>query len=495
MTVRLRFAPSPTGYLHIGGARTALFSWLYAQHLGGQFILRIEDTDEKRTIEGAVTALMADLRWLGIEWDEGPDIGGPYGPYTQTERAELYQTWAKWLVENGFAYKCFATAEELDQMRKEQEARGEIPSYDRRYRDLPAEKVAELEASGREYVIRFKMPLDGQTIIPDLIRGDIVVENSQLTDYVLLKSSGLPTYHLAHVVDDYYMKITHVTRGEEWLSTAPLHIRLWEAFGWEKPVYAHMPVILNPSGKGKLSKRTQSFQDEAFLVLVRVEEFREHGFYPPAVVNFLTNVGWSFGEDREIFTVAETIERFDIQDVNPAPTKLPYHKLEWLNGQYIQKLSAAELAQHITPFLEKAGYVVDAEKLQLVTPGIMVRLKRFEEAVEWLRFLYEPLPYTAGVEKLTPKQLPLESALLAFQEAQQFVEQVEPFGLEELAAGLQAIGQKYTTNNKPGPFLGVVRLAVTRQEVSPPLFESMLALGRARVAAALAEIVTLLHQS
>lgn len=492
MTVRLRFAPSPTGYLHIGGARTALFSWLYAKRMGGQFILRIEDTDQKRTVPGAVQSLMDDLRWLGIDWDEGPDIGGSFGPYTQTERAAIYQKWANWLVDNGYAYKCFATADELDTMRQEQEARGEMSHYDRRYRDLPAGEVAKLEASGKDYVIRFKMPLDGQTVIHDLICGEIVVQNSQLSDQILLKSSGLPTYHLAHVVDDYLMKITHVVRGSEWLSTAPIHIRLWEAFGWDKPAYAHVPVILNPSGEGKLSKRTQSSQDGNSMILVRVDEFREHGFYAPAVVNFIANVGWSFGDDREMFSMQEAIERFDLQNVNPAPTKLPYHKLEWLNGQYIQKMTDKELADHITPFLEKAGYVVDHNDLLLVAPGIKVRLKRFEEAVDWLKFLYQPQPYTAGVDKLTSKQLAPENALLAFKEAHTFISNVQPFGIDELSAGLQAIGQTYTSNNKPGPFLGIMRFAVTRQEVSPPLFESLLAMGRGRVLSAIQEIIAIL---
>ena len=252
MSVRTRFAPSPTGYLHIGGARTALFSWLYARRYGGQFILRIEDTDQKRTVEGAADALMEAMRWLGITWDEGPDIGGEYGPYIQSERRELYHEWAHWLVDNGHAYKCFATADELDAKRQAQIAAGVQPHYDRCYRDLPAEEVAKLEAEERPYVIRYKMPLDGQTVVPDLIRGDITFENSQLTDYVLLKSTGLPTYHLANVIDDHFMKITHVTRGDEWINTAPLHIRLWQSFGWDMPVYAHLPVILNPSGKGEV---------------------------------------------------------------------------------------------------------------------------------------------------------------------------------------------------------------------------------------------------
>jgi glutamyl-tRNA synthetase len=494
MSIRLRFAPSPTGYLHIGGARTALFSWLFAKKHGGQFILRIEDTDEKRSIEGAVENIMDSLRWLGLDWDEGPDVGGDFGPYVQTERAEIYQKWAHWLVEQGHAYKCFATAVELDQMRQEQLARGETPQYDRRYRDLPAEKIAEYEAEGREYVIRHKMPLTGQTIVPDLIRGDIVFENAQLTDYVLLKSTGLPTYHLAHVVDDYLMQISHVTRGDEWINTAPVHVQLWQAFGWPMPVYAHMPVILNPSGKGKLSKRTQSFQDENQLVLVRVEEFREAGYLPTAVVNFLSNVGWAYGEDREIFSVSESLTRFDLKDVSPSPTKLPYSKLDWLNGQYIQELTPDELVAEITPFLLAEGWPVDEAVLHLVAPPIGVRLKRLAEAVDWLQFLYDQPPLVVPIEKVTHKQLPPEAAMAGFTQAREAVlDEAVPYTLESLTAVLTQIGETVSTSGKAGPFLGTLRFVVTGEAISPPLFESMLALGRTRVAERLTQALAILQ--
>ena len=231
MTVRTRFAPSPTGYLHIGGVWAALFAWLYARRHAGQFLLRIEDTDTKRTVPGALESLMDSLRWFGLDWDEGPDVGGLFGPYIQTERKALYQEWANWLIEHDYAYKCFATPEELAEMRAELEAKGDRSGYDRRYRDLPADEVARLEASGRDYVVRFKMPLTGQTAVPDLLRGDVIFENDQFTDYVLLKSNGLPTYHLAHVIDDHFMEISHITRGVEWLNTAPIHVNLFKEVG------------------------------------------------------------------------------------------------------------------------------------------------------------------------------------------------------------------------------------------------------------------------
>ncbi|MCI0399643.1 MAG: glutamate--tRNA ligase [Chloroflexi bacterium] len=490
MTVRLRFAPSPTGYLHIGGARTALYPWMFARRHGGQFILRIEDTDLKRTRPGAIEDIMASLRWLGLDWDEGPDIGGPHGPYIQTQRKALYGQWAHWLVEHGQAYKCFCTPEELEQARAEAGSTG----YNRRCRNLTPAEVAEREAAGREYVIRFKMPLAGSTVVPDLVRGDITFDNSQVTDYVLLKSNGLPTYHLAHPVDDHFMEISHVTRGVEWLSTAPLHVNLFRAFGWELPVYVHLPVILNPSGKGKLSKRTQAFNDQGQQVLVRVEEFRDAGYLPQAVVNFLANVGWSFGDDREKFTIEEAIAHFDLADINPSETRLPYEKLDWLNGQYIQEMEPLALANALRPFLEAADYEVNVEALLAVTPTLGVRLKRLTDAVPLLRFLFEEEPLALAAADLTDQKLDLAAAQRAFEQARAFVQSVEPFVVDTLRDGLTTIGEQNTANGKAGPFLGKMRLAITGQQVSPPLFESMVALGRGRVLARLEETLQILSQ-
>ncbi len=486
MTVRTRFAPSPTGYLHIGGARTALFSWMFAKRHGGQFILRIEDTDQKRSVDGAVEAMMESLRWLGIDWDEGPD-GGPYGPYIQTERADLYQKWANWLVENGHAYKCFATREELKEMRE----RGVPFGYDRSYRDLAPEKVAELEASGKPFVIRFKMPLTGETVVHDLIRGDITFQNSQINDFVLMKSIGLPTYHLAHIVDDHFMKITHITRADEWINTAPLHVNIWKAFGWEMPIFAHMPVILNPNGKGKLSKRTQSFQDGEYQVLVKVSEYDEAGFLPQAVNNFLANVGYSMGDDREMYEIAEAVEQFTFDRINPSPTRLPYSKLAWLNGQYIQEMDSIELAKAVKPYLEAAGFEVNVEALLIVMPAMKVRLKRFPEAVEFLRFLFEESEMEETAVSLSHNKLPPEAAQQAYQAARDFVAHTESYDLETISSQMAQIGATHTLNGKAGPFLGKMRRAITGQKVSPPLYESMLALGRERVLSRLDAVVAL----
>ena len=298
--VRVRFAPSPTGYLHIGGARSALFNFLFARHHGGQFILRIEDTDQKRYVADSVTNLMENLRWLGLDWDEGPDIGGPYGPYTQTERAALYRRWADWLVDNGHAYHCYCTAERLEAMRAEQTANKQPPGYDRHCRYLNAAERAAIEAAGTPFVIRFATPLTGATTVNDTVRGEMVFSNNTLDDVVLLKSDGLPTYHLAVVVDDHFMQISHILRADEWIASSPRHVLLFQAFGWEIPIMAHLPVILDPSGKGKMSKRKVRVGDKEYPVFV--EELRTEGYLPEAVFNLLTNVGWSMGGDREVFT-------------------------------------------------------------------------------------------------------------------------------------------------------------------------------------------------
>lgn len=483
MTVRVRFAPSPTGYLHIGGARTALFNWMFARKHGGQFILRIEDTDQKREVAGAIETIIRDLHWLGLEWDEGPDVGGPHGPYIQTERAELYRRWASWLLEHDYAYRCFCTPDELEARREAAlQARQSWVGYDRRCRNLSAEDIAACEREGRDAVIRFKAPLDGETVIKDAIRGDITFANEQVADAVLLKSDGLPTYHLANVVDDHDMRISHILRADEWISTAPLHINLYAAFEWEPPVYAHLPLVLDPSGKGKLSKRTQAFTDEGHQVLVKVEEFREAGILPQALRNFLANVGWSFGEDREMFTLEEAMPRFRLEDINPAPSRLPYSKLEWLNGQYVQEMEPEELARAVKPFLEAQGYEVNVASLLSVMPAMSVRLKQLTDAIDFLRFLFveedELAPVSAG--DLTHTKLPSAAALSAFTAARDFVRDTDQYDLETIEQAMLEIGAAHTENGKAGPFLGRMRLCVTRQKVSPPLFESMLALGRER---------------
>ena len=496
MTVRVRFAPSPTGYLHIGGARTALFNWMFARAHGGQFILRIEDTDQKRSVKGAIQAIMDALRWMGLDWDEGPDVGGPYGPYIQSQRAPLYRQWAAWLLDNGHAYKCFCTAEELKERRAAAKAAGGDQSYDRRCRRLTAGEVAAREAAGQGYVVRFKAPTEGVTVIPDVIRGDITVPNGQIADAVLLKSDGLPTYHLANVVDDHFMEISHILRADEWISSAPLHLNLYAAFGWQHPIYAHLPLVLNPSGKGKLSKRAQAFDDHGREVLVKVEEFRDAGYLAPALNNFLANVGWSFGDNREIFAIEEAIPRFALEDINPAPTRLPYDKLDWLTGQWIQEMDALELARAVRPVLERQGHEVSPEALLAVMPALRVRLKKLTDAEGFLRFLWEDGGSAAlTADRLVSPKLPAEAARRGLQAARAFVAAAQPLDVATLGPALTAIGESVTANGKAGPFLGALRLLVTGQEVSPPVFESIVALGRDRTLARLDAALALLPEA
>jgi len=493
--VRVRFAPSPTGYLHIGGARTALYNWMFARKHGGQFILRIEDTDQKRTVRGAIEAIIDGLRWLGLDWDEGPDVGGPYGPYIQSQRAALYREWADWLLERGYAYKCFCTAEELKARRAAARAARGDRSYDRRCRGLSAAEVAAREADGRPYVVRFKAPTEGVTVIPDVIRGDITVPNGQIADAVLLKSDGLPTYHLANVVDDHFMEISHILRADEWISSAPLHLALYAAFGWEHPIYAHLPLVLNPSGKGKLSKRAQAFDDQGRQVLVKVEEFRDAGYLPQALNNFLANVGWSFGDDREIFPIEEALPRFALEDINPAPTRLPYDKLDWLTGQWIQMMEPLELARAVRPVLARQGHEVSPEALLAVAPALKVRLKKLTDAEAFLRFLWddENGGFAApAADRLVSAKLPAEAARRGLQAARELIAAAQPLDVATLSAGLTAIGEGVTTNGKAGPFLGALRLAITGQDVSPPVFESIVALGRARALARLDAVIAVL---
>lgn len=469
--VRTRYAPSPTGPQHIGGIRSALFGWLYARRHGGKFILRIEDTDQKRTVPGAFGLIQESFDWLGLDIDEGPRQGGAFGPYIQSERLELYQSWAEWLVAEGHAYKCFATNEELAAMR----AAG--TGYDRRYREFPVDQAAELEAQGRAYVIRFKMPLSGVTAGEDMIRGVVKFENAQLQDAVLLKSDGFPTYHLAHIIDDFDMQISHVTRAVEWLPSFPLHLRIWDALGWEKPRFAHLPVLLNPNGKGKLSKRKQQFADGGNSVPVLVHEFMSAGYLPKAVINFLTNIGWNFGDNREVFSVPEATQRFDLKDVSAANSAYPIAKLDWLNSQYIQKAEAGYLARLLKPVLQKAGYTVDDNRLLQVIPILRVRLKTLNDVVPMAGFFFsdwtafQPPPPAILIQRKMDSARTAEVLKHSIPVLQE---------LEDFSAGSQhtAMAQfAKSADLKNGQVFGTLRAAVSGQKVSPPTFETMEILG------------------
>lgn len=485
LPARVRFAPSPTGFLHLGGLRTALFDYLLARHTGGQFILRIEDTDQSRFKPEALGAIMNGLRWLGLEWDEGPDKGGPYAPYVQSERKALgiYQQYAEQLLASGHAYKAFTPVEawEASDPEVEEEMVGQRKPYDRRDRNLTAAQVAAYEAEGRPYAIRFKAPLEGETVVPDLIRGTVTFQNKLLVDQVLLKSDGMPTYHLAMVVDDHLMKITHILRGEEWLPSAPIHKMLFDAFGWEMPVLVHLPVILSPNGKGKMSKRKEVIDGKEYLALVH--EFAEAGYLPEAVFNFLTNIGWNFDAEREIFTREEAIERFSIERVNPKPAALPYAKLEWLNGDYIRRLSSEELQQRLAPILSKqlgipSDELLRSEQLNELIPLVRDRIKFLTDAAQFIDWAF------VGADKITypdakllvDKKLTPEQAIRVTEAGLKILTEIKDFSIPTLSDAFRAKAEEMSI--KIGPFLTAFRVAITGKTVAPPLFESMCVLGR-----------------
>ncbi len=477
--VRVRFAPSPTGPLHVGGLRSALFNWLFARHHGGTFILRIEDTDRKRYDPEALSDLLENLRWLGLDWDEGPEVDGDYGPYFQSERLDLYQKYARDLVESGHAYYCFCSPERLARLRQEQQQRKEsILGYDRHCRGLDPAEAADRVAAGEAHVVRLKMPLDGQTTFHDLIRGDITVDNSTQDDLILLKSDGYPTYHLANVVDDHLMRITHILRADEWISTAPRHVQLYRALGWEMPAIAHLPVVLDPSGKGKMSKR-KKLGPGGREFPVHVRDFRAAGYLPEAMFNFLALVGWSYDDHTELMTREEIIERFSIERITPAPAAFNYDKLDHMNGVYIRGLAADDLADRLMPFLERAGFATDRETVKRIVPLIQERMKRLDEAPGLVDFFFvEELPdYDPAL--LIPKKLDASGAHVLLGQARGVLAEVSPFTQETLETALRGLAEAMGV--KTGQLFTPVRVAVCGRRVAPPLFGTLEVLGRERV--------------
>jgi len=346
---RVRFAPSPTGMTHLGSARTALYNYLYARHTGGKFILRIEDTDQKRYDPNSEADLINAQKWLGMVWDEGPDIGGPYAPYYQSKRSEIYRKYADELVEKGSAFYCFCTPEELKLVREMQQKRHEQPHYSGKCRNIRLEEAKSRIKNGEKHVVRFKVPKEGSITVVDKLRGEITVENSKIDDMVLLKSDGFALYHLAAMVDDHLMGITHVMRSEEWLPSLPLHAHIYNSYGWKQPEWVHLSVFLKPSGKGKMSKR-----DKELMRLtgqsIFVKDFSELGYLPEAVVNWIALMGWSFDDHTEFFTMQDLIEKFDIDRLNPSPAAIDFKKLDHFNGLHIRALSKKELAQRLIPY-------------------------------------------------------------------------------------------------------------------------------------------------
>lgn len=477
--VRVRFAPSPTGDLHVGGARTALFNWLFARHLGGDFILRIEDTDRKRLVGQSISGILESLSWLGLNWDEGPGVEGPYAPYFQSERLELYREHVDVLVRSGAAYTCFCSSERLAQIREAQMARGEPPGYDRHCRGLTPSQVEELRAEGITQVIRFKMPDAGTTTVVDVLRGEITYENRLLEDVVLMKSDGFPTYHLANIVDDHFMKISHVLRGEEWIPSAPLHHQLYRAFGWEPPIFAHLPLILNPNGKGKLSKRESA---------VGVMEYKQNGYVPEALINYLVLVGWSYDDQREIFSLDDLVELFSLERVSPSPARFSFEKLDWMNQYYINHiLTLDDVTRRCVPYLQAAGLVTGAawdpaseefSAVRAVVALVKDRLKVLTEVADLTAFFFTEGTEDYAIESLIPRKIDPEVVLNALERARASLSEADFDDEADLEVLLRGLAEELGL--KAGQVFMPIRVAVTGRTVSPGLFETLRVLGKDR---------------
>jgi len=471
-SVRVRYAPSPTGYPHIGNIRTALFNWLFARHTGGKFIVRIEDTDQSRKVDGALESILSSLRWLGLDWDEGPEVGGEYGPYFQSERLDLYQKCAQQLLEAGHAYKCYCSAERLARMRAEIAEREEsLRSYDRHCRDLSLEEQAQFESGGILPVIRFKVPLDGQTTFHDLIRDDITFDNSELDDLVLLKSDGYPTYHLANIVDDHFMKITHVMRADEWLSSTPRHVLLYRAFDWEPPLFAHLPMILGLD-KAKLSKRHGA---------TSVIEYRDRGYLPDAVVNLLALLGWSLDDKTEIMSRDELVRYFSIERIGKTGAIFSQEKLGWMNGVYIRRLSTEEMVEWVIPFLEEGlpkivKRPISRDYVRQIVPLIQERMRVLGEAPELADFFFlDDIDYETVL--LLEKGMDMERAIAALEASRERLDACS-FDASSLEGVLRPLA--VDLGLKTGELFGLLRVAVTGRTAAPPLFQTMAVLGRER---------------
>lgn len=477
LPARVRFAPSPTGRVHIGSGRTALFNYLLARQTGGQFILRLEDTDQKRYVPGTEQEIVEGLHWLGMDWDEGFDIGGPYGPYRQSERKDIYLKYAEQLIESGHAFRCFCTPDRLEAVRKEQQKNKQPIRYDGLCRRLSETEVRTRLAAGERSVIRFKMPFEGSIIAHDYLRGNITVENKNLDDYVLVKSNGLAVYHLAVVVDDHLMKITHVFRGEEWLGTFPLHVHLYHAFGWEQPEWVHLSVFLKPSGKGKMSKRdTQAMALEGQSIFLT--DLQALGYIPEAVVNWIALMGWSYDDKTEFFTMQDLIEKFSIDKLNASPAAVNFTKFDHFNGLHIRALDTDDLARRVKPFFEQAGYHPDDETLKKIAPLIQERIPALDEAPNMAGFFFKET-VTPTLEDLIPKGITVEQTRAIARRALAILESLPAITHDHAEEPLRALADELGL--KAGQVFGVLRVAVTGQTISPPLFESMAIIGREKV--------------
>lgn len=476
--VRLRFAPSPTGYLHIGGLRTALYNYLYAKQKGGKFLLRIEDTDRTRYVEGAIENLIHELKWAGVEADEGVCLDengkitevGECGPYIQSERVEkgIYNKYAEELIENGYAYYCFCSKERLDDVKNQQKADGKIPRYDGLCRGVSIEDAKKRIANGESYVIRLKLPENRDIVFEDVIKGRITINTNDMDDQVLIKADGFPTYHFAVVVDDHLMGITHIVRGDEWISSTPKHIYLYEALGFEKPIFVHLPTVLNKSGK-KLSKRN----DDA-----SVEDFRLKGYLPEALINYLALVGWSPESNEEILSLDEMVKQFSFDRVSKSGGVFDVDKLDWVNAQYIRKMEVSELAKLVKPYLVKAGFIKEdicEKRLELITKTFQESISRLPEIVEQSRFLFEDVT----VEPEALKMRNVEHIEILKEKMKEELSQIEEMN-EETAKGFMKKVQK-ASGFKGKDLYMPVRALLTGQVHGPELSNILEILGKGEI--------------
>ena len=470
MNVRVRIAPSPTGYAHLGLVYQAIFDWVCAKKYNGKFVLRIEDTDRSRFVEGAEDVIYNSLKWTNLMPDEGPREGGEYGPYRSSERLEIYKKYANQLIEKGFAYRCFCTKERLDEMRKAQEDNHQPPMYDKTCRNLSTEEVNERLETETPYVIRMKIPENQKITIRDEIVGNVEFDSSQIDDQVIIKSDGFATYHLAALVDDYLMKITHVFRGTEWLPSAPKHFLLWEYLGWKdnRPKYIHLPLLLNSEGQGKLSKRNAH---------ASVEFYQKEGFLPEAVVNYLANIVWNHPEGREIFPIEEFGKALDLEnnkfDIKPNGVKFDLQKLEWMNGEYIRSLPDDELTKRLQDFLvDHPSY----EKISPVVPLIKERIKKLSDFIPLTYFLFENPEYDKEIFnkiKIENKKEFLEKVI---EKLKSFSVPWDPKVFENT---FRQIAEQQ--NIKVGDMFQFLRVCFSGQLVTPPLFESIKIVGEDEV--------------
>jgi glutamyl-tRNA synthetase len=487
---RVRFAPSPTGHMHLGSARTALYDFLLAKQTDGKFVIRIEDTDRKRYIEGAEKELLDGLKWTGLEWDEGPDKGGPYGPYRQSERKEIYLKYARELIKKEKAFYCFCSPQELGEKRQKQLAAKENPHYDDTCRNIPLHEAEKRVSEGENYVIRFKAPDTGVTTVNDLIRGPITVENRLIDDHILVKTDGWALYHLAAMVDDHEMRITHVIRGAEWLPTFPIHALIVRAFEWDEPVWVHLSVFLKPSGKGKISKRdTADLLKDGYSIFVK--DLEELGYLPEAVINWIVLMGWSLDGSTEFFSLEDLVEKFSLKNLNPSPAAINFTKLDYFNGLHIRNLSVEDLAERIKPFFEKSGITTNKSALEKIAPIIQKRIVTLDEAVEMAGFFFkekvEPIK-----EDLIVKDLSQAKSREILRDVITIIDLCNNLKTEETETRMRDYVER--SGYTPGQVFGIMRAAVTGQKVSPPLFESMEIIGKQKVIERLTHSIEILKE-